>query len=95
MFWIIFLASWGLSMYVAQQIGNGKERTNQFVWALFLGWLGVIIVACRGKSRDRREDTAAWRHHLDGDAEVLVFEKQLKMAELNRKLDQLTAGEGQ
>lgn len=35
---------WVLPIYVAHQIGRPKNRSG-FAWGLFLGWLGVIVVA--------------------------------------------------
>lgn len=35
---------WLLPIYVAHQIGAPKHRSG-FAWGLFLGWLGVLIVA--------------------------------------------------
>jgi hypothetical protein len=35
---------WFLPIYVAHQIGAPKHRAG-FAWGLFLGWLGVLVVA--------------------------------------------------
>lgn len=36
--------AWILPIYVAHQIGIPKHRSG-FVWGLFLGWFGVLVVA--------------------------------------------------
>jgi hypothetical protein len=35
---------WVLPIYVAHQIGAPKNR-NGLAWGVFLGWLGVLVVA--------------------------------------------------
>lgn len=46
--WIVVLffvtLIWFLPIYVAHQIGESKNRAG-WAWGLFLGWLGVIVVA--------------------------------------------------
>lgn len=38
------LVVWVLPVYVAHQIGVPKRR-HGLIWGLFLGWIGVIVVA--------------------------------------------------
>jgi uncharacterized membrane protein YeaQ/YmgE (transglycosylase-associated protein family) len=41
---IVILIVWVLPIYVAHQIGTPKNRQG-FWWGVFLGWIGVIVVA--------------------------------------------------
>src|SRR5581483_653348 len=36
---------WIAPIFAANAIGNSKGKTNQWLWGLVLGWLGVLIVA--------------------------------------------------
>lgn len=47
LFWLGLF--WGLPIYVGHRIGSKKGRAG-WAWGLFLGWIGVIIVACLGPS---------------------------------------------
>ena len=40
---VIGLLFWGLAIYVANRIGEGKNRVG-LPWGLLLGWIGVLIV---------------------------------------------------
>jgi len=42
---------WVTPVVVAKKVGEGKGRTNGWVWALFFGWLGVAVVAFQSPAR--------------------------------------------
>jgi hypothetical protein len=42
---LIPLLFWAGAIFVAHKIGEIKNRTG-WAWGLFLGWIGVIILAC-------------------------------------------------
>jgi hypothetical protein len=42
---IFILIFWIAPVVAAYMIGNRKGRTYGWVWGLFLGWIGVVIVA--------------------------------------------------
>lgn len=44
--WIAIV--WVLPCVVGRKIGNGKGRTNGVWYGFWLGWVGVIILACLG-----------------------------------------------
>ena len=46
---LIPMLFWGGAIFVAHKIGEPKGRAG-WAWGVFLGWIGVIIVACLGPS---------------------------------------------
>lgn len=47
---VLLLISWIAAVVVANKIGAKKNRAG-WAWGLFLGWLGVAIVACLSPRR--------------------------------------------
>jgi hypothetical protein len=47
---VLLLISWIAAVVVATKIGAKKNRAG-WAWGLFLGWLGVAIVACLSPRR--------------------------------------------
>ncbi len=45
---------WALPAYVAERIGEGKQRPGLVWWGICLGWAGVAVAACMadGVGRD-------------------------------------------
>jgi hypothetical protein len=48
---ILMLASFVGSFFVARHLGHQKNRTLWWLYWLFLGWIGVIILACVSPSQ--------------------------------------------
>lgn len=44
--WMVLF--WGVPMLIAHRLGASKGRPLAVLWAVFLGWLGVLIVALLG-----------------------------------------------
>lgn len=61
-FYISLLAGvtiiWLLPLYVGHQVGKPKGRAG-FLWAFFLGWIGVLIVAVLPPTRFAPGDATA------------------------------------
>jgi NhaP-type Na+/H+ or K+/H+ antiporter len=68
---LLLLAVWPLPIYLCYRIGRRKGRKNAWLWGVFLGWIGVIVVA------------------LSGDKELESLEREVKMAELQRRKAEL------
>jgi Na+/proline symporter len=83
MVYIILIAFLVAPIFVAQMIGKPKNRQG-WVWGLFLGWLGVIIVACLGPNTPAL--TAKQR-------EVAELEAEVRLVELRQRQAALTSGE--
>ncbi len=47
---LLLLISWIAAVVVATKIGAKKNRAG-WAWGLFLGWIGVAIVACLSPRR--------------------------------------------
>jgi uncharacterized membrane protein HdeD (DUF308 family) len=47
---VLLLISWIAAVIVATKIGAKKNRAG-WAWGLFLGWIGVAIVACLSPRR--------------------------------------------
>ena len=47
---VLLLISWIAAVVVAAKIGAKKNRAG-WAWGLFLGWIGVAIVACLSPRR--------------------------------------------
>lgn len=58
MLFLFGLVSWAGSIYAAHRIGTRKGRYNSWLWGLFLGWIGVVVVACRGPRYEKRDTRA-------------------------------------
>jgi len=43
---LFLLLSWAGSIYAAHKLGTRKDRYNCWLWGFFLGWIGVVVVAC-------------------------------------------------
>lgn len=41
---------WVAPIFAANAIGKGKGRSQTWLWGFFLGWIGVIVVACMGRN---------------------------------------------
>jgi hypothetical protein len=41
---IVFAFFWGLPIFLAKRMGDRKSRRAAWVWAFFLGWIGVLVV---------------------------------------------------
>jgi hypothetical protein len=54
MLYLVPFLSWAGAVLVGHKIGEGKNRTG-WAWGLFLGWLGVIILACIGPGESTAE----------------------------------------
>ena len=69
--WALIAIFWGLPILVAHGLGRRRNR-NGWVYALLLGWLGVLILSCTS--------------YLPGEAEIQVreLEAQQKLTELQR-----------
>jgi len=78
----ICIASWIGSTYVAFRIGRSKNRHLSLLWGFFLGWIGVIIVACQ---RDLTPVETVPMKTAD-EIEVTRLETQIKLAELRRRV---------
>ena len=42
---VIIVLAWIVPIFVAQAIGKGKGHKTSWLWGLFLGWVGVLVVA--------------------------------------------------
>lgn len=62
---------WVLPIYVAWQIGQAKHRAG-FLWGLFLGWLGVIVVALLPPVKPWDPGAGIWPPQGKGGTRVLV-----------------------
>ena len=54
---VLLLLLWGVPIWATANIGGRKGHPNGWVWGLFLGWIGVVIVALlpEGAGRNPRE----------------------------------------
>ena len=53
---MIIILIWGVAIYAAKQIGknrNFKNENSPLLWGIFLGWIGVLIVALHDKKKDK------------------------------------------
>jgi hypothetical protein len=71
----VFLAVfWLLPVIVGGRIGDAKNRRG-WVWGLFLGWLGVIILLC-----------LPWEPTAE-ERELAKLEQQLRIQKLRKELN--------
>ena len=52
---MLFIILWGVAIFAAKQIGKDRKFKNEnspILWGIFLGWIGVIIVALHDKKDD-------------------------------------------
>ncbi len=50
----LLFASWAGSIYAAHVLGTRKGRHYCWLWGLFLGWMGVGVVAFLGPRYEKR-----------------------------------------
>jgi hypothetical protein len=62
---------WGIPIYVAAELGSRGDYKNAWLWALVLGWIGVLIVAIKtGPARQQRiREEAAREEVVSGEDE--------------------------
>jgi hypothetical protein len=72
-FWVSLI--WLAPIFVAYHLGKPKNRAG-WPWGLFLGWFGVIILACLSPS------TAALTKK---QREVAELEAEIRLVELRRQ----------
>jgi hypothetical protein len=77
--YIVAVLIWAAApIYVAQRIGSRGGRKYPWLWGLFLGWIGVLIVATltRGtRDRMKREEAAAEEAESGEDIETQKLRK--------------------
>ena len=83
---------WIAPIFVGHKIGSPKNRAG-WAWGLFLGWLGVIIVACLSNTDPQiaAQDTAL----TEKQREVAQLETEVRLAELTARKEALAAGKPQ
>jgi hypothetical protein len=55
---VVLAVLWALPIFVAHKIGKSKGRRG-WPWGFWLGWTGVIIVACLGPKRGAKRGFSA------------------------------------
>jgi len=81
--------AWALPIIFTIELGHSRGRTG-WMWGLFLGWLGVLILACMSKTKGADEIAEPQRrdpraHDLQmRELEVRELEAKVRLAELGQ-----------
>lgn len=72
---LLLLASWAGSIYTAHVLGKRRDRYNCWLWGFFLGWIGVVVVACLKPRYEKRhtrplEEDQRWAELVRRQAEL-------------------------
>jgi len=79
-----FLFVWIAPIVVGQKLGAPKNRAG-WAWGLFLGWLGVIIVACLSTKSRVGASPPKQREMTQLETEVRLAELAQRQAAVARK----------
>jgi hypothetical protein len=74
-FVVMSIVFWIGAIIVAHVLGSKKGRTSSWLWGFFLGWIGVIVVACQSEQTKLSAK----------QKEVAELEAELKLAELRKR----------
>ena len=61
MFLILILIFWVAPILFARRMGKTMNKPNAWLWALFLGWLGVFVLLFQMPGSIRRAAVRRWR----------------------------------
>jgi hypothetical protein len=81
-FLVFGLISWGAAMAVAHKLGHSRNRTG-WLWGFWLGWLGVIILACM-QNKATASLTATEQQVRELEAQVRLRELRSDLAQPDR-----------
>jgi hypothetical protein len=72
---LFYVAAYGTAIWLSNRIAKSKGREYGWVWGMALGWLGVLICACRSSVADQEFSKL--------EADVRRFELEKRRMELD------------